>query len=346
VDLLYGKATPCGKLADTWPLSLEDTPARNNFPGKATVEYREGLYIGYRYYDTAGKDVRYPFGYGLSYTTFEYSDLRLSTDSLKDTGERTVSLTVSNTGDRDGAEIVQVYVSEKAPRAYRPAKELKAFRKVFLKAGESTQVEFTLDKRAFAFYDTDLKDWHVQTDDYEILVGASSRDIRLQGTVHVEDTSGTEIPDRREELPNYYNADVQNVPDDQFEALLGFPIPDGENHDYPNLTFVNNIEDAEHGKNGALLNRFFHKLLGDDNLYVEAVLQTPIKFSASMSGRFYTWEMGARMLDILNDKVPLTTGTLKLAAAFLKAQLDAVCKKSKRGDPYGRTRTQRRSGVL
>ena len=179
-------------------------PCYNNFPGHtATVEYREGLYIGYRYYDTAKKNVLFPFGFGLSYTTFEYSDLKVSADSIKDTDTLKVSFKIKNTGDRDGAVVAELYVAQENSTIFRPEKELKGFKKVFLKAGEEKEVEIELSKRAFAFYDVDLGDWHVETDDYKILVGASSRDIRLEGSVKVESTVDAPVKELRETMPAY-----------------------------------------------------------------------------------------------------------------------------------------------
>lgn len=186
VNLLFGKANPCGKLAETIPYKLEDNPSFLNFPGDGrTVEYKEGVFVGYRYYDTKKMPVRYPFGYGLSYTTFEYSDLTLSADEIKDTDTLTVSLKVTNTGTMAGKEIVQLYVSDKTNAARRPEKELKNFTKVYLEPGEEKTVTMELDKRSFAWYCTDLQDWYAATGDYEIIAAASSQDIRLTKTVRV-----------------------------------------------------------------------------------------------------------------------------------------------------------------
>ena len=170
VDILFGDVNPCGKLAETYPIALSDVPSANYFPGTAvSVEYREGIYVGYRYYDKAGVPVRFPFGYGLSYTSFAYSDLVLSTSSMKDTDTLTVSFNVKNTGEVDGAEIAQVYVADVDSTIYRAPKELKAFQKVFLKAGEEKTVTLTLDKRAFAYYNTQCGDWQVERGEFRIL---------------------------------------------------------------------------------------------------------------------------------------------------------------------------------
>ena len=193
VDVLFGKANPCGKLAETIPYKLADNPSYLNFPGDGqTVAYKEGVFVGYRYYDTKEMPVRYPFGYGLSYTTFEYSDLQLSADKIKDTDTLKVTLKVKNTGDRAGKEIVQLYVADKTGAACRPVKELKNFVKVELQPQEEKTVEMELDKRSFAWYNTQIHDWYAASGEYEILVAASSRDIRLKKTVYVEST--TELP--------------------------------------------------------------------------------------------------------------------------------------------------------
>lgn len=193
VDILFGKVNPSGKLAETIPYKLSDNPSYLNFPGDGQkVEYKEGVFVGYRYYDTKEMPVRYPFGYGLSYTTFEYSDLQLSSDKIKDTDKLKVTLKVKNTGNRAGKEIVQLYVADKTGAASRPVKELKNFVKVELQPQEEKTVEMELDKRSFAWYNTDIHDWYAASGEYEILAAASSRDIRLKKTVYVEST--TELP--------------------------------------------------------------------------------------------------------------------------------------------------------
>ena len=189
-DLLFGDKNPCGKLAETFPLRLEDNPSYLYYFGeKDRVEYREGIFVGYRYYDKKQMPVLFPFGHGLSYTSFAYSGLKLSRSAMKDTDELTVSLKVKNTGSRPGKEIVQLYVKDEESVVLRPEKELKGFEKVELAPGEEKEVSFTLGKRAFAFYDIALKDWRVESGAFSILIGKSSRDIQLCGTVQVESTT-------------------------------------------------------------------------------------------------------------------------------------------------------------
>jgi len=194
-DLLFGEASPCGKLAETFPQKLSDNPSYLNFPGEDDkVEYREGIFVGYRYYDTKEIQPLFPFGHGLSYTTFEYSDLSVDKKSIKDNEIVNVQVTVKNTGKFAGKEIVQLYVRDLASSVRRPEKELKGFEKVDLQPGEEKTVNFTLDKRAFAYYNVDLSDWYVETGEFEICVGRSSRDIVLTEIIHVDSTQA--IPKR------------------------------------------------------------------------------------------------------------------------------------------------------
>jgi len=192
-DVLFGKVNPSGKLAETFPLRLEDTPAYLNFPGEnGVVRYGEGLFIGYRYYDTRQQAVLYPFGYGLSYTTFAYSQLCVSAEKFNATDGLQVSVDVTNTGDVAGKEIVQLYVHDQESRLIRPEKELKGFAKVSLAPGETQTVTLELDARAFAYYDPAYKQWITESGAFDILVGRSSADICLQTTIQLESTQ--ELP--------------------------------------------------------------------------------------------------------------------------------------------------------
>ena len=218
VDALIGKVNPSGKLNETWPIALADNPSYPYYPSKErTSEHREGLYIGYRYYDTVGKEVRYPFGYGLSYTTFAYSDIKVSKDE--------VTFTIKNTGKYDGAEVAQVYVSCTNGKIFRPRKELKGFTKVFLKAGESKTVTVKLDDKAFRYFNVKTDRWEIETADYEIMVAANVSDVKLSQTIRI---LGTEAPAPYGELPAYESGKIEAVSDAEFETLLGRPIPDGK----------------------------------------------------------------------------------------------------------------------
>ena len=227
-DALAGKVNPCGKLAETWPLTYADIPSAADFATRRkTVEYREGLYIGYRYFTTAEKAVRFPFGYGMSYTTFAYSDMAAD--------EQGVSLTVTNTGSVAGTEIVQLYVAKKNSELFRPAKELKGFARVTLAPGEKQRITITLDDKAFRFWNVKANRWEIEGGEYELLVGASVEDIRLCEKITVHGTA-TVHPYEDRDLDCYYKGDVLNVSDADFEKLLGHPIPNGKTKIDRNLT--------------------------------------------------------------------------------------------------------------
>ena len=188
-DAVFGKVNPSGKLAETFPVRLEDTPAYLNFPGEdGQVIYGERMFVGYRYYDKRNIEPLFPFGHGLSYTEFAYSDLKLSATELTDKDQLQVSLTVSNTGKVTGKEVIQLYVADPESSVQRPTKELKAFDKIELKPGESKEVSFTLNKRDFSYYSKVYNRWLAESGKFEILIGSSSRDIRLQGSLTLSNT--------------------------------------------------------------------------------------------------------------------------------------------------------------
>ena len=220
LDVLTGKVNPSGKLAETWVNAYADTPAKDNFAGPGRmVQYREGLYVGYRYYQTAGVPVAFPFGYGLSYTSFAYSNLQAASNG--------VTLTVTNTGKRAGAEIVQLYVAKPEAEVFRPAQELKGFAKVQLQPGESKTVTIPLDDKAFRYWNTKTDSWEVEGGSYELWLGASSADIRLTAVVEVAGT-GAPNPYAGKHLPHYTSGKVQSVPDDEWATLLGRPVQQGK----------------------------------------------------------------------------------------------------------------------
>jgi len=224
VDVLFGDVNPSGKIAETFPIRLEDNPSYNHFPGsKLTVEYRESIYVGYRYYDKAKKSVLFPFGHGLSYTTFEYSNLEVKQTKYG----KAVTFKVKNTGKVDGAEVVQVYVGNAESVLFKADKELRAFTKVRLKAGEEKDLSFDLNMDAFSYYNVNIADWHVENGEYEILIGSSSRDIRLSKKVAIKETKTATIPDYRETLSEYYNLknEVLDISEEQFKILFGKDLP-------------------------------------------------------------------------------------------------------------------------
>ncbi len=217
-DLLTGAVNPSGKLAESFPIRYEDTPNHTYFPGRQrTAEYRESIYVGYRYYETVGKAVRFPFGFGLSYTTFAYSDLKAT--------QNEVSFTITNTGKCAGGEIAQVYLSAVNSGIFRPARELKGFAKVFLEPGESRTVTIPLDDKAFRYFNVKTNAWEVEGGEYSVQVGASVQDIRLTASLTVEGT-GAPLPYDAKELPSYFSGHVEAVCSQEFEALLGRPLPE------------------------------------------------------------------------------------------------------------------------
>ena len=220
LDILTGKTNPSGRLAETYPIRYEDTPALRHFPStERNAEYRESIYVGYRYYDTSKVRVQYPFGFGLSYTEFTYSDMK--TDS------QGVTLNVTNSGNMDGAEVVQLYVGLPNAIVFRPEKELKGFIKVFLKTGESRKVHIPFDDKTFRYWNIKTNCWEEEMGTYRIMVGASENDIRLEAEWEVEGTT-SEYPYHPAMLPYYYTGIVQQISDLEFETLLGYPIPEGK----------------------------------------------------------------------------------------------------------------------
>ena len=217
--VIMGEVNPSGKLSETYPLRYEDVPSKPYFPAKErTAEYREGLYVGYRYFETAGVPVLFPFGYGLSYTTFAYSNLKLS--------ETKAEFDITNTGNVDGAEVAQLYVSARCEGVYRPKKELKGFAKVFLKAGETRTVEIPITKETFRYFNAKTNRFEIESGAYEILIGASVADIRLAGVMEVAGT-GAPLPWDMKALPSYASGQIREVSDKEFAELLGHAIPDG-----------------------------------------------------------------------------------------------------------------------
>ena len=241
IYILFGKTNPSGKLAETFPLRLEDTPCYLTYPGNGrTCHYTEGIFVGYRWYDSRKMPVLFPFGHGLSYTSFEYSDLKLSKSAFKDNDGVDVSVTVKNTGDCEGKEIIQLYVSDKTGVEIRPEKELKGFEKISLKPGEAKTISFHLDQRSFAYWNTDTKEWYAPSGTYIISIGASSRDIRLTAEVDVTSsgkkaftiTPQTTMGDmlRNREMAALIHDDymkarkfLDDMTDEEFEAKFPFP---------------------------------------------------------------------------------------------------------------------------
>ena len=219
LNILSGKVNPSGKLSETYPIKLEDVASSDNFPSHTrTIEYREAYGIGYRYFDTAHVPVRFPFGFGLSYTKFEYKNLSV--------GEKGVTFEITNVGDVKGKEIAQLYVGLGQSQIIRPAKELKGFAKVELEPGETKKVEILFDDKTFRYFNVKTNKWEIEEGSYSIKVGSSVDDIRLEGSID-QTGSGAEAPYNKMTLPNYAVGNLRNIPDIEFAALLGHEIPDG-----------------------------------------------------------------------------------------------------------------------
>ena len=298
LDILTGKVNPSGRLSETYPIKYEDTPAFRNFPSpQRNAEYREGLYVGYRYYDTSKVRVQYPFGYGLSYTTFEYADLKAD--------ESGVTFTLTNTGSRDGAEVAQLYVGMRDGKVFRPAKELKGFAKVFLKAGGSTEVRIAFDDKTFRYWNVKTNRWEVESGTYQLMIGASVADIRLETEMEVTGTNA-EIPYRKEELPSYYSGLIQQVEAAEFEKLLGYPIPHGK---WAGELGINDaICQMYYAKSG--LARFVYKTLkymnrkseakGKPDLNILFIYNMPFRGIAKMTGGAVSMDMVHGMVTVVN----------------------------------------------
>ena len=321
VDAILGKTNPSGKLNETWPLSLDDVSATPYFPSRErNAEYREGLYVGYRYFESAGVPVRYPFGYGLSYTNFAYSDIKVD--------DKSVSVTVTNTGERDGAEVVQLYVSCENSKIYRPEKELKGFKKVFLKAGESQRVTIDFDDKTFRYFDTADNAWAVEDADYDICIAKNAHEVVLSGVLHV---AGKKENDNAPAC--YKNADIKNVSDDDFEALLGRPIPDGK---WSGEITENDALCQLYYAKGAFA-RFLYRVLtsikekadakGEPNLNILFIYNMPIRAMAKFSNGIVSKKMTEDILFMVNGHFWRGLGrlivdffkNLKNASAFKKA---------------------------
>jgi beta-glucosidase len=326
-DILVGDVNPSGKLAETFPVKLEDNPSYHYFPGgPATVEYRESFYVGYRYYDTVDENVLFPFGHGLSYTSFEYTDLQVSQEQMKDTDTLTVTLKVKNMGAVAGQEIMQLYVRDVACSTFRPDKELKGFVKVKLDVGEETAVSISLSRRAFAFYNPTISDWQVESGSFDILVGASSRDIRLHTTVHVE---STQIVDgEMAAAPSGYTNPQkgQIISQQAFETLLGHPMPANKIDTKGSYTINTPMEDLRGSFIGNQLHKFMQtqvdaRIEGDKDsptalLMYQIAKEAPLRFIMTMGDGVLTRGMLEGLLMMLNGK------RLQGAIALIKAAIN------------------------
>ena len=298
LKVVMGEVNPSGKLAESYPIQYEDASSAPYFPSKErTAEYRESVFVGYRYYETANVPVLFPFGFGLSYTTFEYSDLKVT--------DKGATFTLKNTGKMDGAEVAQLYVSKRDGGVFRPVKELKGFQKVSLKAGESKKVTIGLDDKAFRYFNVDTNKFEVEGGEWQVMIGASVADIKLSGTLAVQGT-GAASPYDKVKLAKYFNADIKDISDAEFEALLGRPIPDG--HWSGTLDMNDAICQLYYAKSG--LARFAYKIMtnmlnksiekGEPDLNITFIYNMPFRGIAKMAGGMCTMEMAEGILTIVN----------------------------------------------
>ena len=298
LDLLTGRINPSGKLTETYSMVYEDIPSSAYYPAKErNSDYREALYVGYRYFDTYKKAVRYPFGFGLSYTTFAYSDLKVAEDG--------VTFTITNTGSRDGAEVAQLYVGLPGSKILRAAKELKGFTKVFLKAGESKTVTIPFDKYTFRYWNVKKNGWAVEGGTYVISVGSSVEDICLTGTL---DVAGDAAPAPYDEakLAAYREGKLKEIPDEAFAELLGGPIPDGSwGSELGENDAICQLGNAKSG-----LARFIYKQLekkkkeadaaGKPDLNVLFIYNMPFRAIGKMTGGAVDKKMVEGMVEVVN----------------------------------------------
>ncbi len=325
-DVLFGRVNPCGKLAETYPYKYEDLMASKYYKyGPKGVEYRESIYVGYRYYDKAKKEVMFPFGYGMSYTTYEYSNITVSKVNTDLTEDLVVTVDITNTGKVAGYEIAQLYVRDKESTVFMPEKELKAFEKIYLLPGETKTAKFTLSKRAFSFYNTVINDWTIESGDFELLVGASSRDIRQSATITVQ-ADDVEMPDYKSSSPVYYDLEnVTEISDEEWVALKGAPLCDNSPTKVGHYDFNTTVGECE-GSWFARLFRwifvFFAKRAFPKDapsslkkMAIDGALSMPVRNFYAMSMGIAPYKTALYMLEALNGKA--FTGLIKAGWAFL-----------------------------
>ena len=298
VNVLTGKVNPSGRLNETYPIHDEDTPCYHYYPGKErSSEYREALYVGYRYYTTIDKQVRYPFGYGLSYTTFRYCNLKLS--------EQGATFRIENTGNVTGAEVAQLYVGKKSDTLFRPVRELKGFKRVIIEPGEEKEVTIPFDDKTFRFYDTRTDTWEIESGEYQIMIGSDAETMQLQASMQVAGTVA-EGPYRKDEMPEYFSGKVKAVGDEAFEKLYGRPVPDGS---WSGEIGINDaVCQLYYGK--GIFGKLFYGILrlmlkisdwrGKPNLNALFNYNMPIRGYAKMTGGFVTMEMARALTEMAN----------------------------------------------
>ncbi len=300
LNVLSGKVNPGGKLSETFPIAYSDLPVSRYYPGtEYSAEYREGLYVGYRYTTTAKKQVRFPFGFGLSYTSFEYSALTVTDEGA--------SFTLKNVGDRAGDEVVQLYVSLPDSKVIRPARELKGFARIRLEAGEEKNVTIPFDGYTFRYFNAETDKFEIEGGVYDILIAASVEDIRLRGRLEVKGTDAP-APKHGKELDCYRACDVHDVSDEAFAALLGFPIPKKQWDRTRPLDMNDTIRQMVYAKNPVcrlvpkVLGGMIDKTLaeGKPDLNLLFIYNIPFRGMAKMMGGMVTTDMAEDIRFIAN----------------------------------------------
>lgn len=314
LNVLTGKVCPSGKLNETYPVHCEDNPVLHYYPSKErSSEYRESLYVGYRYYTTVDKKVRFPFGFGLSYTTFKYSDLKVD-----DSG---VTFQIRNTGKTAGTEIAQLYIGRKSETVFRPVRELKGFVRVTLEPGEAKAVHIKFDDKTFRFYDTRTNTWEIETGDYKIMIGSDAQTMLLEDKLYVAGTV-SEGGYEKEKMPEYFNGKILAVDNDTFRLLYGREIPDGS---WSGEIRMNDaVCQLYYGK--GILGKIFYGVLrillkisewqGKPNLNVLFNYNMPIRGYAKMTGGFVTMDMARALTEMANGH--RIKGTAHLIKATVK----------------------------
>ena len=314
LNVLTGKVCPSGRLNETYPLHYEDTPAYRYYPSKErSSEYREALYVGYRYYTTVGKKVRFPFGFGLSYTKFSYKNLKIE--------EKGVTFTIKNEGNVRGAEVPQLYVGRDSDTVFRPVRELKGFRRVTLDPGEEKKVTIPFDDKTFRFYDTRTDSWEIESGEYQIMIGCNAEEMLLEGNLAVEGTVKAGKYSK-EEIPEYFTGHIEQVEDGEFQKLYEKEIPDGS---WSGEIRINDaVCQLYYGK--GILGKLIYKVLrlllkisewqGKPNLNVLFNYNMPIRGYAKMTGGLVTMEMAEALTEMANGH--RIKGTAHLIRAAIK----------------------------
>ena len=313
MNVLTGKVNPSGRLNETYPVYYKDTPAYAYYPSKErSSEYRESLYVGYRYYTTVEKTTRFPFGYGLSYTTFEYKDLKVDAEG--------VTFTIENTGNVTGAEVAQLYIGKKSDTVFRPVRELKGFARVELSPGQQKEVRIPFDDKTFRFYDIRTDTWEIESGAYQIMVGKDAEHMVLKDTLQVKGTVDNGGYNKKE-LPEYFNGQIREISDEKFRILYGKEIPDGS---WSGEIRINDaVCQLYYGK--GILGKLFYGILkmllkisewqGKPNLNVLFNYNMPIRGYAKMTGGFVTMEMAEALTEMANGHRIKGTAHLIRAAA-------------------------------